>query len=181
MTVVAIDPGYAKSGDGCAVAEFEGARLARVLFARPLRYRPAIRHYVTVVVEEPQQDARSRSVPPAVLIQLSWQGAMLAGLYAGASSTICEVESVTPIQWKGSIPKPVHHGQLWDILTPPEREILGGDATEKAIDAAKRKGALDRWAKPGAAYYPRSFLTHNLLDAVALGATYLGRLPWPSR
>jgi len=94
-------------------------------------------------------------------------------VYVGRGATLIEV---TPSAWKGTEPKPQHHARLWEVLTPEERAILGGMATARAIADAVRKGALSRWGKPGASYYPRSFTTHNLLDAAALGCWHLGRL-----
>lgn len=175
--MICIDPGYAKSGDGCACAHFTRGELSEVWFERPENFRDAsarARRVAAVVVEQPQQDGRSWSIPPAVLMRLSWDGALLAGLYAGACGA--RVEAVTPSTWKGSIAKPVQHKRVWSVLDAAERAVLGGDAACRAIDAACRKGALDRWGKPGVRYYPDSFKTHNLLDAVAMGVLRLGRV-----
>jgi hypothetical protein len=77
--------------------------------------------------------------------------------------------------WKGSEQKPVHHARLLEVLAPAELEVLGGGDTARRILAARQKGALDRWGKPGATYYG-AWTGHNLLDAAALGAYHLGRL-----
>lgn len=177
-SVIAIDPGYAMRGKGCACAAVVHGVLESVWFARPdaahVHHKCERPASITVIVEQPQQDARSWGIPPATLIKLAWDGALLAGLYAGELG--CNVVAVTPSQWKGSAPKPVAHGRLWEVLTPAERAILGGDETEARIAAAKRKGALDRWGKPGVSYYPRNWDGHNLLDAAALALTHTGRL-----
>lgn len=181
--VIAIDPGYAKRGKGCACAMLDGGELVSVWYARPGHWargdideRAAfVEHDVhRVIVEQPQQDGRSWDIPPSVLMRLSWDGALLAGLYAGALGAA--VIPRTPSAWKGSTPKPVQHCALWDLLTVHERALLGGPETEKRLLAARRKGALERWRKPGASYYPSSFHEHNLLDAVALGAIEIGRM-----
>jgi hypothetical protein len=176
--LVAIDPGFARRGKGCAVAVFAGQTLVRACFERPESVRPeSLRVGATHVVWEcPQVDARTRTSAPAV-IQLAAVGGMLAGMFAGACG--CHAEPVAPLAWKGSTPKPVHHGRMWAQLSDDERRVLGGADTLKQIEAAKRRGALDRWGKPGAAYYPAAWLVHNLLDAVGLGLWRLGR--WPVR
>lgn len=167
----AIDPGYA--GAGCAVASFEQGTLRRAAFRKPSDRRVGV-VAATVIVERPQWDDRSLAASAPVLMRLSWEGAIVAAYCAAHPSS--KLIEVTPTDWKGSTPKPVHHARLWRQLNDDERAILGGDATLAAIQAAQEKGALDRWGRPGASYYPKSFTAHNLLDAVALGCTYLGRL-----
>lgn len=178
VTVIAIDPGYAKRGRGCAVARFDDRVLRDVWYARPdgdverLRASDA----GEVVWECPQLDARSR-VNASSVVALAAVGGVLAGLYAGASG--CRALAVTPNDWKGSTPKPVAHARLWALLTYWERAVLGGDATGMLIADAQRRGALDRWGHDGASYYGKSAAAtvHNLLDAAALGAWRVGRLP----
>lgn len=127
-----------------------------------------------VIVEQPQQDARSWGVPPAVLIKLAWEGAALAGLYAGASGAVLHCPTVS--EWKGGEKKPAHHARLWAVLSPAERAVLGGEKTHAVIKAACEKGALCRWKLPSDQLYPSTFKTHNLLDAAALLMWALGRL-----
>ena len=166
--VLAIDPGGDKVG--CACAFFSEGGLFRVGFEA----RPAYPADV-VVVERPEvQGDRTRRARPQDLMGLAWNGAMAAGYVAGASHG--RVVELTPSQWKGREPKPLHHARLWEILAPHERHALGGAATERAIVGAIERGAGCRWSRPGADLYPRSFTTHNLLDAAALGAFWLGRL-----
>jgi hypothetical protein len=95
-----------------------------------------------------------------------------------------EVVRYQPRQWKGSTPKPVHHARMWEALTDAERRVIGGATTASAIWAACERGASDRWRKAGATYYRARELptvdgtkiTHDLLDAVALGLYDLGRM-----
>ena len=178
--IIAIDPGYAVKGDGCAVAIFTSSAIPNTIllrgtcFDRPEIVRDrciAIESIVRVIWECPQLDARSRRATPAV-VGLAATGGELAGLYAGANAGT--IERVTPAQWKGSVPKPIAHARTWRVLTPHEREILGGATTEAAIAAAQKKGALDRWGKDGARYYPARFTMHNLLDAVGIGLWAIG-------
>lgn len=174
--LVAIDPGFAKRGQGCAVAVFRDGRLVDSGFERPeraapLRWPPPAS--VRVVWECPQVDARTRVSVPAI-VQLAAVGGTLAGMYAGANAT--HAEPVSPLAWKGAVAKPVAHGRMWALLDERERTLLGGDATLAAIEAAKRAGALSRWSKPGAAYYAASWTMHNVLDAVGIGLWALGRV-----
>jgi hypothetical protein len=166
VILLAIDPGVKE----CACAFFRDGALFMADFRRaPCRRAPwPGRTGVDVaIVERPEQDGRSFTARPKDLMNLAWAGAALA------YSVGAPVTEYTPSQWKGQVPKPAQHKRLWERLSPDERAILGGAATEKAIHDAARKGALDRWKKPGASYYPRSFRAHNLLDAVALGRFHI--------
>ena len=172
--LVAIDPGYAARGKGCAVAVFVDKTLASVAFERPeSTSSDALALRVDEVVWEcPQVDERTRHSAPAC-VKLAAVGGMLAGIYVGACGA--KARTVLPTEWKGSVAKPVHHARVWRMLHDVERSLLGGDATLAVIEAAQRKGALDRWGLPGVRYYPSGWDTHNLLDAVALGVWAVGR------
>ncbi len=175
-TLLAIDPGSAGAGNACAA--FANGVISWAWFERASRATSGgAVPFATVVVERPAyQGARSDAARVADLIDLAWSGALLAGAYAGRDGA--RLVEYTPAQWKGSVQKPIHHYRLWQVLTPAERLVLGGADTERRILAAREKGALDRWGKPGAAYYGSSkgATVHNLLDAAALGAYHLGRL-----
>lgn len=181
MNIIAIDPGYSKRSQGCACALFFGDVLVSTWFERrPSSPRSLSRGDIhahqmdRVVVEEPQQDERTRGIPPDVIAKLAWEGGTLGAMYAGHFG--CEFFGRTPTAWKGGLQKPVHHGRLWDVLSDAERALLGGGATLHEIEAAKERGALARWKRPGVEYYRSGWTMHNLLDAAALGATELGRL-----
>ena len=194
--VLAVDPAYAAKGPGCACALFCDGRLSALYYARPGRQRPATPDGAVVVWERPSARPLSNAPKSAhvislahanVLIQLACAGATLAGACAAeADGTVVEV---TPLDWKSSTPKPVHHKRmLWgytdergaehDGLSEDELAIVfsscGGSDTGSRVAAACRAGGLDRWAKPGASYYG-SWTGHNLLDAVGLGLWYLER------
>jgi hypothetical protein len=165
MRLIAIDPGFSRTGQGSACAYFEEGMLLCVWFARPITAWP--RHPVDEVIwEMPQVDTRTYHSTPDV-IELAAVGGELAGIYAGHGGAT--ISRVTPSQWKGSTPKPVAHSRLWEGLNVHEKDLLGGHVTLQQIEKARKKGALQRWKKPGGAYYPKSFDTHNLLDAVAIG------------
>jgi hypothetical protein len=176
-SAIAIDPGYSKKSDGCACALALEGLLAECWFerARDFEHPDNDRDRANfVIVEQPQQDGRSWAVPPAVLIKLAWEGAKLAGLYAGACGA--ELLDPTVTEWKATEKKPAQHARLWQVLSPAERRVLGGDKTHAAILAACQKGALCRWKLPSDELYPKSFKTHNLLDAAALLMWANGRL-----
>jgi hypothetical protein len=173
--VLSIDPGYAKRKHGCACALSYDGRIVKTWDERPTPWQNFGRTGTIhrVVIERPQQDGRSRTVPPEHLIGLAWNGALLAGLYCGVYGAL--LTELTVHEWKGSEPKSAQHARLWAVLDPREREVLGGLATERAIYAARERGALKRWASHPTAYYPASF-NHDALDAAALNAVYSGRL-----
>lgn len=192
--VLPIDPGTSAKGKGCACGYYDVGELVDAWFERPVFFRPgetipppnklwdgAGRGGYVIVVERPVvQGSRTRAANPGHLMDLSWAGAMLAGAFAGRDGVPIiawpSSDAGGVRGWKGPESKPANHHRLWQVLTPRERVILGGEATERAIDAACEKGALCRWSKPGDELYPKTFTTHNLLDACAIGATYLGRL-----
>lgn len=184
MITIAIDPGVYK----CACASLDdGEILATPWFETAVQvmpggtrppFSPVARRIVVpteVVVEQPEyQGERSDKAKTQTLLALAWHGAMLAGQFAGRDQAPTYTYPVS--KWKGSIAKPMHHHALWGVLAQAEQRLLGGMTTKRAIDKACEKGALDRWRKEGVRYYPRTFETHNLLDAVALGMHHVGRL-----
>ena len=177
MTVIGIDPGYSRTGKGCAIAVL-GSELELVhwFFLRPTDLA-SVRRFaspVHVVVEKPQFDGRTPAAMRTTL-ELAWQGAAVAYYLAGLHGA--DVTEYEPRDWKGSARKPQHHAEIWRrLFFQREQEMLGGEATRQKIDDACKKGALDRWSKAGADYYPRSWLTHNILDALGIAMTFAGRM-----
>lgn len=174
--LIAIDPGVER----CAVAVFAtSGELEAVDYAKPGDFVEYLKEWyglfgpVTVVAEKPQFDRRcARAV-----IDLAWSGALVAAAFARGGP----VTTYTPSEWKGSQPKPVHHAAALAVLTTAERAVLPL-GTADHIARACAAGALDNWRKDGARYYRGAGAdVHNLLDAVALGLTHLGRLPFPAR
>lgn len=171
--IITIDPGV----HACAVAWLEQSHLQGTKFHDA---RNDLLAFVDVgvshvVVERPEyQGIRTQSSRPQDLINLAWAGALLAGRIAGATGA--HLIELAPSKWKGSEPKPVHHARMWVTLTEQEKALLGGDATGRVIQSAVEKGARERWKKGGAAYYPRTWTMHNILDAAALGLHYVGRM-----
>lgn len=172
--LTSIDPGV----KSCAVARWRGDTLKWVA-SWPAGEMPSAGEPGRVVWELPQADGRS--IPADDLIALTAAGADLARAFAGVDG---EVVRYQPRQWKGSTPKPVHHARMWEALTDAERHVIGGAMTASAIWAACERGARARWRKHHNHHYSDRELptvdgtkiTHDLLDAVALGLYDLGRM-----
>lgn len=94
--------------------------------------------YEMAVVETMQIDGRG--APPADLLELNG----IAGCVIGR---VKYGVSYTPKQWKGSLPKGVHHKRVLKELTSAERAVLGTLSKQK-----------------------------DVMDAVALGLFHTGRL-----
>ncbi len=165
MIVYAIDPGnVAARGHSNYLAHFDNEELIDIC---PTTWQSMrLEAYPDVVViEKPQQDGRSTRVPPRVLIDLAWNGALLAGALR-PRSLVC----YTPNDWKGQVSKPVHHLRLWRVLSTIERKCFPADTEERI-----RKGA-EATARAAGKLKNYSFEAHNLLDAVGLGLFYLKRI-----
>jgi hypothetical protein len=178
--MIAIDPG--KQGCAVAYAAYQN-QLTGVWWDRRLVYEQLPLTGPAVVWEKPQADGRG--VPVQDLLDVCHAGADLARWYAGP---LGEVQAVTPREWKGGVPKPIHHGRLADVLTDAEFDVLGGVIPVcNAIGLARDRGTDDHWRKDGKLYYRAKELptvnglkiTHDILDAVALLMWALGRLPGP--
>lgn len=170
--IITIDPGV----HACAVTYLENSHVQGHALTNVVdRAALATLDVTHVVVERPEyQGLRTQSSRPADLINLAWAGALMAGTIAGCTGA--HLVELPPSAWKGSEPKPVNHARMWRELSPYEKDLLGGTKTGQVILAAVEKGARERWKKGGAAYYPRAWTMHNVLDAAALGLTYVGRM-----
>lgn len=178
MITIAIDPGIKKCACACLVdgelreVWFEAVAYGGLNFARPYPRIPA--DSVDVVVEQPEyHGARSDQARTQDLLALAWHGALLAGQFAGRDQARTFAYPVS--EWKGTTPKPMHHHHVWGALVDSEKRLLGGQRTADAIAKACEKHAMRRGKIKGVECYPRSFETHNLLDAVALGLHHVGR------
>lgn len=192
-TILAIDPGHA--GRGCACAAYADARLVEARFERVLTFagapavalpppyalqRWAAAHpFDAIVIEQPvPQGKRTLATRYEDLANLAWAGALLAGAFAGRDGAPIFAWPATDWSgvrgWKGLETKPHNHKRLWRVLDADERRVLGGYATECAIESACEKWALKRGGIEGAKCYKSD--VHNLLDAAALGACFAGRM-----
>jgi hypothetical protein len=175
-----VDPGYAKSGEGNAVAHARDGVLRAAWFERYAGGSVGAVHVAggieLVVAERPAfQGKRSLDAHPETLMRLAWEGALLAGAYASAYGA--RLVSIPSDDWKGEEPKAANHARLWDLLTPAEQRVLGGAATESLIRAAVRACAKLRWPA-GMTGYPdtKAALVHNKLCAAAMLMTVIGRM-----
>lgn len=177
-----IDPGFASKGPGCACALFQSGSLDLCWYERASIHpraklaAPAMVDCVVDIVRWEMPQADGRGANGDTLIQLASEGRGLATQLAmSCGGTIA---AVTPAEWKGAARKPQHHRRVWLALTEDERLCVDDhpDRVWKVIEKTCEKGALDRWKKPGVQYYPKSFVTHNMLDAVAIGLHAEGRI-----
>lgn len=100
-----------------------------------------------VVIERPQvYRAAASKGDPNDLITLAIQVGEYKQFFERRGA---RVVFYRPSEWKGQLPKKVHHRRVWDVLDDVERSIVGV--------AGDRVPAGDR---------------HNLMDAVALGKWY---------
>lgn len=180
MITIAIDPGIKKCACACLVngelreVWFEAVVYGAVNSCRGPTDPPPRESMVEIAVEQPEyHGARSDAARTQDLLALAWHGAMLAGQFAGRDQARTFAYPVS--EWKGTIPKPMHHHHVWGALVDSEKRLLGGQRTADAIAKACEKHAMRRGKIKGVECYPRSFETHNLLDAVALGLHHVGR------
>ncbi len=87
---------------------------------------------------------------PQDLIDVQAVGCAVAGLLADS------VRLIKPSEWKGTVPKPIHHARLVGVLSAEERAVLG-DVAERALRRSTR--GHDK----------------EVLDAVGIGLYDLGR------
>jgi hypothetical protein len=156
MKIIALDPGKLQVY-GAIFKDNQCAQL--VVFNRnvPAHARSS---YHSSVVEKPN----IMNVPNTVdMVEALWSGAIVA---SALSEHVVDVE---PAVWKGTIKKPIHHGRVWEWMTPFERALFPPDASEtisrarlKLAETGKISGYSQKW--------------HNHLDALAIGMFYLGRI-----
>jgi hypothetical protein len=172
--ILAIDPGggmtAASKNPGPACAYFASRELVHVGFD----YWPTGAGLDAVVVEDLHFRGAVDVPKMPGLLAMFRAGMLAAGHAAGHGGA--PVVLLKPKDWKGEEPKPIIHARLLAVLAPAEFVLLGGQSVAHAVDMAVEAGALNRWSKPGVAYYGSAFRAHNLLDAAALGCVYLGRL-----
>ncbi len=176
-----IDPGTSKgsavartqSGSIVGLAIFHGSRASKTWGAFVGALEPAY-------WEKPQfyPDSATRLKPQALvaqandLIDLAASGADTARFLAGP----CEVIAKRPREWKGQIPKPIHHARLLGRLNAQEYALLvqayGKDPWSLT---AYVKSAAVRYGSTGKLTGYSAEIT-DLLDACAFALTVEGRL-----
>ena len=140
-TLVAIDPGKHASG----IAVFRDRVLEAVYYTKDTDvlswlFAPDVR----VIVEVPQVYSYERSKgDPNDLVDLAFAAGRMTRDFE-------HVDVVRPKQWKGQLPKDVHHQRVMAKLVQPECDVI------HRAQVAQSK-------------------LHNVLDAVGLGLWKLGR------
>jgi hypothetical protein len=135
LTLLAIDPG-ARSG----FAVFEGTTLVWCGISHP---GVLVGEYV---IEKPEYRKHER-VDPNDLITLAIRVGEWRGRAIGEGA---DVRLVTPMQWKGAVPKSIHHPRILASLEATERTILH-DVKCAATSM------------------------HNVIDAIGIGLFAVGR------
>ena len=156
MKFIALDPGKhivygAKFVDNQCVQFYEFPREIPA-YARS--------SYPLAVVEKPSILNTPNS---ADMTEVLWSGAIVAS----ALSEI--VATLDPIVWKGSVKKPIHHGRVWECMTPAERALFPANTHDVIVEARKRLAQRGKVVN-----YNHKW--HNHLDALSLGAFYVGRI-----
>lgn len=93
-------------------------------------------------IERPVIYPRSKARPNDI-ISLALNAGQWAGIY---NCLGCDFHYVEPAQWKGQVPKDIHHSRIWSTLTAKDQE---------AVNRAFKKTAVAK--------------RHNIMDAVGLG------------
>ena len=167
--VIAIDPGL--RAPGCAVFEdkrliwascvhtgdvgtrgpLQWAAVAEAVLGEVWKALPVPDEAPALLVEQPQVYAHG-TADPADLIELAASLGACVGMLSGHYH-VSEATAYLPREWKGQIPKKVHHLRIQKVLTGAE-------------EAALKKGLKG---------VPLN-LRHNALDAVGIGLKYFGRI-----
>lgn len=99
-----------------------------------------------VVLERMTYRQKARSVPPQDLMDVNLVGGIVAAGCKGADGVLW---TVTPAEWKGSVPRDVEQARSAHVLSKAEARVL---AAVKPVH-----------------------LAHNAWSAVGIGLAYLGR------
>lgn len=118
MTFLAIDPG--RDTGWCTVDERGEVTACSV--GHPI-YRPDFVLPRAAIIEKPKvYPARNSKGDPNDLITLAVQ----VGTYVGVLKHlgVANVLLVEPREWKGTLPKEIHHPRVWSILSAREQTVV---------------------------------------------------------
>jgi len=191
VILYAIDPGV----HSCALAQFTDRALVGLTDTATWKWGPIEVGApptlilgglgpVWIVLEVPRADKDPRKSND--LIDLNGSGGRLAGQiegYAAGRATLTlryARNSSAGKGWKGQIPKPIHHARLIKALSPAELAIVEAEYTPRRGDPKTaleyvRRSCVRLATDPNWHTWYKNKI-HNGLDAVALGATEIGRL-----
>ncbi len=138
MTLLAIDP-----GNDMGVARFEGGMLTHLYLVAAGSHVYAELDYPNwiekLVIEIPQVYVSSKSRgDPNDLIKVAVQAGEIIG-----SVRALRVLRVSPREWKGTVPKDVHHARLLSQASVADFAVI--EASLAKIPKAKRHNALDAY------------------------------------
>jgi hypothetical protein len=122
--------------------------------------RHRIADITRVVIERPMIYPRGQTKNPNDVLSV----AVNAGEWGGLYRQWATIEYVLPFQWKGSVPKAIHHERVLAKLSDAERAV---------VDQAMARGRSD--ASQAQAKRVARGKRHNVLDAVGLGLFGVGR------
>lgn len=163
---LAIDPG---ADTGWALFDSGPARVLLACGLGDPRHCP--RHAASalrgVLIEHPFVYPRGQTKNPNDIVKL----AINAGEWGGRYKQWTDVTYVLPFQWKGAVPKGVHHQRILAKLSEDEREIVRNARASWSVGSGvgERISRLHE-TRP----VPKGKL-HNVLDAVGLGLYQVGR------
>lgn len=175
MNLLPIDPGV----KACALACFVNCTLIAV--TNTLTWRWGALHSHTEIVCEamrvyPHEIKNSKPAELIAkandLIHVEAAGMRLVGQIEASCLSTHAVYRPTAPEWKGQVPKPIHHGQILRALSPAELGILlviKPDLVSyvaKACARYSRSKALTGYSNP----------IHNTLDSVGIGLKHLKRI-----
>lgn len=123
----------------CGVAVLDDVRAIRI---------PAI-YGGLVVVEIPDRVDTDKGVQIRDIVRLAVRAGRVVERYLDRGN---HVRTVAPVQWKGSVPKPIHNARIMSALDPAELAMV-----------ADRQRAI-----------PEK-LRHNLIDALGITLWAIGR------
>jgi len=143
-TIVFVDPGKW----ALAVAVWDGPRFRDAVYVEGSRHHM----HATVAAYQPRKVVVEKPVSYTLAQQKGDQNDLIdVALSAGAAMAACPVAlTFAPGEWKGQVPKHIHHARIDRDLTLPMRAAIARVAKTKQ---------------------------HNLLDAIALGLWWFKTQP----
>ncbi len=167
--LVAIDPGFTRIArsrtrwvDRSAFARFENRVLTLCDYVGE-----TLSQADEVVVEKPTvyptHAPGALVVSPNDIVDLAFAAGLVSGRFG------CPVTEVLAQDWKLQMQKPVCHNRMLKVLTDAERRHLPAGSEAKVVAAVRELGVTGRCPS-------YRWIGVDVLDAVALGLVYLGRL-----
>lgn len=144
--ILAIDPGVRNLGWAIGGSRLRAAGNSRVakdldLYAASREHVSALPGYTSIIALESmvhrQRDPRSQ---PQDLMDVQTVGCLVAGMLLHDSVLL-----LTPSEWKGSVPKAVHHSRLLAVLDAGERSIVDAACSLAGANAKEVLDAVGIW------------------------------------